>query len=172
MARHAEVMARDGPNALRPPKTTPEWVKFCKQLFGGFAMLLWIGAILCFIAHSITAATYEDPSPDNLYLGTNDAGNIFSLPSLPTFYASIWPRRCNMMFGYVLFFFSGIVLSAVVIVTGIFGYYQESKSSKIMETFKNLVPAQCLVLREGEFRSIKVDDLVVGDVVNVSPKEK
>ena len=69
MARHAEVMARDGPNALRPPKQTPEWVKFCKQLFGGFAMLLWIGAILCFIAHSITAATYEDPSPDNLYLG-------------------------------------------------------------------------------------------------------
>ena len=63
---------------------------------------------------------------------------------------------------------AGIVLSAVVIVTGIFGYYQESKSSKIMETFKNLVPAQCLVLREGEFRSIKVDDLVVGDVVNVS----
>ena len=60
------------------------------------------------------------------------------------------------------------MLSAVVIVTGIFGYYQESKSSKIMETFKNLVPAQCLVLREGEFRSIKVDDLVVGDVVNVS----
>merc|ERR1719204_3010561 len=127
-------MARDGPNALRPPKTTPEWVKFCKQLFGGFAMLLWIGAILCFIAHSITAATYEDPSPDNLYLG--------------------------------------IVLSAVVIVTGIFGYYQESKSSKIMETFKNLVPAQCLVLREGEFRSIKVDDLVVGDVVNVKSGDR
>merc|ERR550534_3529964 len=127
-------MARDGPNALRPPKTTPEWVKFCKQLFGGFAMLLWIGAILCFIAHSITAATYEDRSPDNLYLG--------------------------------------IVLSAVVIVTGIFGYYQESKSSKIMETFKNLVPAQCLVLREGEFRSIKVDDLVVGDVVNVKSGDR
>merc|ERR1719423_577852 len=127
-------MARDGPNALRPPKTTPEWVKFCKQLFGGLAMLLWIGAILCFIAHSITAATYEDPSPDNLYLG--------------------------------------IVLSAVVIVTGIFGYYQESKSSKIMETFKNLVPAQCLVLREGEFRSIKVDDLVVGDVVNVKSGDR
>merc|ERR1719495_2130518 len=127
-------MARDGPNALRPPKTTPEWVKFCKQLFGGFAMLLWIGAILCFIAHSITAATYEDPSPDNLYLG--------------------------------------IVLSAVVIVTGIFGYYQESKSSKIMETFKNLVPAQCLVLREGEYRSIKVDDLVVGDIVNVKSGDR
>ena len=42
-----------GPNALTPPPTTPEWVKFCKNLFSGFAMLLWIGAILCFIAYTI-----------------------------------------------------------------------------------------------------------------------
>jgi hypothetical protein len=33
-----EIYERDGPNALSPPKTTPEWVKFCKNLFGGFAM--------------------------------------------------------------------------------------------------------------------------------------
>jgi sodium/potassium-transporting ATPase subunit alpha len=42
-----------GANALTPPPTTPEWVKFCKNLFSGFAMLLWIGAILCFVAYSI-----------------------------------------------------------------------------------------------------------------------
>lgn len=29
---------------------------------------------------------------------------------------------------------------AVVIITGCFSYYQESKSSKIMESFKKLVP--------------------------------
>jgi len=34
----------------------------------------------------------------------------------------------------------GIVLSAVVTVTGVFSYYQESKSAKIMEGFKNLYP--------------------------------
>lgn len=34
----------------------------------------------------------------------------------------------------------GIVLTAVVIVTGIFSYYQEAKSSAIMDSFKNLVP--------------------------------
>src|SRR5579863_3613174 len=44
---------RYGPNALTPPKTTPEWVKFCKNLFGGFSLLLWIGAVLCYIAYSI-----------------------------------------------------------------------------------------------------------------------
>lgn len=34
----------------------------------------------------------------------------------------------------------GVVLSAVVIVTGCFSYYQEAKSSRIMESFKNMVP--------------------------------
>lgn len=34
----------------------------------------------------------------------------------------------------------GIVLMTVVVITGCFQYYQESKSSKIMESFKNLVP--------------------------------
>uniref|UniRef100_A0A1B6L8Y1 Cation-transporting P-type ATPase N-terminal domain-containing protein n=1 Tax=Graphocephala atropunctata TaxID=36148 RepID=A0A1B6L8Y1_9HEMI len=101
-AKAKENLERDGPNALTPPKTTPEWIKFCKQLFGGFALLLWIGAILCFIAYSIQASTVEEPADDNLYLG--------------------------------------IVLAAVVIVTGIFSYYQESKSSRIMESFKNMVP--------------------------------
>ena len=28
-------------------------VKFCKNLFGGFALLLWLGAILCFLAYGI-----------------------------------------------------------------------------------------------------------------------
>lgn len=60
------VLERDGPNALTPPKKTPEWVKFCKQLFGGFALLLWIGAVLCFLAYSIQASTLEEPSPDNV----------------------------------------------------------------------------------------------------------
>lgn len=61
-----EVLERDGPNELSPPKTTPEWVKFCKQMFGGFAMLLWLGAILCYIAYSIEAGTEEDPAGDNV----------------------------------------------------------------------------------------------------------
>ena len=60
----AEVLLRDGRNALTPPPTTPEWIKFCKQLFGGFAMLLWAGALLCFIAYGIQVATEEEPPSD------------------------------------------------------------------------------------------------------------
>merc|ERR1712198_198901 len=118
-----------GPNALTPPPTTPEWIKFCKNLFSGFAMLLWFGAILCFVAYSIQASAFEEPPDDNLYLG--------------------------------------IVLSAVVTVTGIFSYYQESKSDKIMESFKNLVPQYALVRRGGEKVTIPASELTLGDVVEV-----
>ena len=82
----ARNLDRDGPNALTPPKQTPEWVKFCKQMFGGFAMLLWAGAILCFIAYVIRVSREANPAKDELYLG--------------------------------------IVLAAVVIITGCFSYYQ------------------------------------------------
>ena len=52
-SRAKENYDQYGPNALTPPPTTPEWVKFCQCLFSGFAMLLWVGAILCFVAYSI-----------------------------------------------------------------------------------------------------------------------
>jgi len=57
-----------GPNALTPPKTTPEWVKFCKQLFGGFSMLLWVGAILCYVAYGIEVANNPDTLGDNVII--------------------------------------------------------------------------------------------------------
>ena len=62
----AEILHRDGPNALSPPKRTPEWVKFSRNLFGGFAMLLWVGAFLCFLAYSIQATSFDDVQADNV----------------------------------------------------------------------------------------------------------
>lgn len=34
----------------------------------------------------------------------------------------------------------GVVLAAVVIITGCFSYFQEAKSSRIMDSFKKMVP--------------------------------
>merc|ERR1712242_174686 len=61
----------------------------------------------------------------------------------------------------------GVVLTAVVTVTGIFSYYQESKSAKIMESFKNLVPQYALVRRDGEKISISAAELTLGDLVDI-----
>uniref|UniRef100_A0A0K0EU29 Sodium/potassium-transporting ATPase subunit alpha n=1 Tax=Strongyloides venezuelensis TaxID=75913 RepID=A0A0K0EU29_STRVS len=124
-----KYLARDGPNTLSPPKKTPEWIKFCRNLFGGFALLLWIGAFLCFLTFTVDYMTVTNPTNDNLYLG--------------------------------------IVLMAVVIITGCFQYYQESKSCKIMESFKSMIPAHSLVYRDGKKIKIPVDQLVVGDIVEV-----
>lgn len=44
---------------------------------------------------------------------------------------------------------------------------QESKSSKIMESFKNMVPQFATVIREGEKLTLRAEDLVLGDVVEV-----
>ncbi|CAI5449985.1 unnamed protein product [Caenorhabditis angaria] len=128
-ARAAEILARNGPNALSPPETTPQWVVFCKNLFGGFAMLLWIGSFLCLFAYTVDCLTIEYPNVDNFYLG--------------------------------------IVLMGVVIVTGCFQYYQESNASKIMDSFKSLVPTIALVHRDGIKQEIKTENLVVGDIVEV-----
>ncbi|KAJ3583179.1 hypothetical protein NHX12_034389 [Muraenolepis orangiensis] len=107
-AKAADFLIRDGPNALTPPPTTPEWVKFCRQLFGGFSILLWTGAILCFLAYAIQAVTEDEPAGDN-----------------------------------------------------------EAKSSKIMESFKNMVPQQALVIREGEKVQINAEEVVAGDLIEV-----
>lgn len=48
-----ESYTRYGPNKMTPPPTTPEWIKFLKQISGGFALLLWAGGILCFISFAI-----------------------------------------------------------------------------------------------------------------------
>ena len=61
----------------------------------------------------------------------------------------------------------GIVLTAVVTVTGVFSYYQESKSAAIMESFKNLVPQYALARRDGEKVTIKAEELTLGDIVEV-----
>merc|ERR1712172_8024 len=125
----AKGIKEHGLNQLTPPPTTPKWIKFCQCLFSGFAMLLWFGAILCFLAYGIQSSAYEEPPDDNLYLG--------------------------------------IVLTAVVTVTGIFSYYQEAKSAKIMESFKNLVPQYAVVRRNGEKITVKAVELTLGDIVDI-----
>ncbi|OXA63786.1 Sodium/potassium-transporting ATPase subunit alpha-B [Folsomia candida] len=126
----AKVMSeKEGPNRLTPPKTTPQWVIFIRNVFSYFGILLWIGAILCFIAYAIQASSSETASKDNLWLG--------------------------------------LVLTIVVLITGIFSFYQESKSSAIMESFKDLVPQYARVIREGQRLTLKAEEVTIGDLVEV-----
>lgn len=57
------LLGEHGENVLTPPKQTPTWVKFLKELTGFFSLLLWGGSFLCFAGYII------DRSQDHLFLG-------------------------------------------------------------------------------------------------------
>ncbi|XP_034656439.1 sodium/potassium-transporting ATPase subunit alpha [Drosophila subobscura] len=119
----------DGPNMLTPAAGTPQYVIFLKNMFGGFAILLWAGSFLCFIGYLIQVQTQDDPNDDNLFLG--------------------------------------LALALLVIVTGLFSYFQVHKSTAIMDSFKNMVPQYATVIRDSEILTVVAEELVKGDIVEV-----
>jgi sodium/potassium-transporting ATPase subunit alpha len=90
-------VAQYGYNELTPPKTTPWYCLFFQHLTGFFSLLLWLAAVLCYIAYGL-----DQKIPENLYLG--------------------------------------IVLTIVVILTGVFSFYQDYQSAAVMKGFKNMLP--------------------------------
>ena len=66
----------------------------------------------------------------------------------------------------------GIVLFIVVLSTGIITFFQNAKSDSIMEGFKNFIPPECTVIRNGKTISIMAKYLTVGDIVKVKNGEK
>jgi len=100
-----------------------------KEITSPFALLLWAGAILCFVAYALAP---EDPS--NLYLG--------------------------------------IVLCVINLATGLMTFYQNMKSEAIMDSFKDFIPPETIVIRNGEERKMDATKLVVGDVVKVELGKK
>uniref|UniRef100_A0A6A7G5Y4 Sodium/potassium-transporting ATPase subunit alpha n=2 Tax=Hirondellea gigas TaxID=1518452 RepID=A0A6A7G5Y4_9CRUS len=66
----------------------------------------------------------------------------------------------------------GVVLAAVVLLTGTFGYFQESKSDAIMNSFKEFLPQEVNLLRSGNLLQILAVELVPGDVVMLKSGDK
>lgn len=59
----------------------------------------------------------------------------------------------------------GIVLAGVVTLTGIFGYYQESKSADLMGSLSKMKPKDVTCIRGGSNVPMDPRELVPGDVV-------
>ena len=66
----------------------------------------------------------------------------------------------------------GIVLFAIVIITGTFTYFQEKKSDDLMASFKNMMPNRCTVTRDGNPTEVVAEDLVIGDIVHIKAGDK
>nr|CDJ80854.1 ATPase and Haloacid dehalogenase hydrolase domain containing protein [Haemonchus contortus] len=65
-----------------------------------------------------------------------------------------------------------ITLATVVTITGLFSFYQEAKSGNIMSSFANMIPSMAHVIRDGRIIDVKVDDVVLGDIVEISGGDK
>lgn len=127
------IFLRDGPNALSPLRVTPEYIKFLKCMFHGFAALLWICAILCFILYLVT-----------YYIQEPDIGIAWL----------------------------GIIIVLICLISGMFAYIQETKNTKVMESFKKMVPTFATVIRGGIKLRLPTEELVVGDLVEIRLGDK
>jgi len=54
-----------GDNKLSLKDKTPLWLKYIKELFSPFAMMLWAAVIFYFIDYGVST----DPDESNLYMG-------------------------------------------------------------------------------------------------------
>ncbi|KAI5730468.1 hypothetical protein M8J76_013952 [Diaphorina citri] len=59
----------------------------------------------------------------------------------------------------------GIILALTCILTGMFSFYQERKSSHITESFAKMIPTRATVIRNGSVKEIDSAGLVRGDIV-------
>lgn len=139
-----EKFKRHGENTLTERGKVPWYIVFIKEQTGFFSLLLWLGSILCFIAYGISASEYKKC----IEAATNveEENQCYLDPS-------------NL--------YLGIVLGTVVFVTGCFSYFQTSKAVSLMDDFKNFIPREALVLREGAWISIESRLLVPGDIVKI-----
>ncbi|KAI9260257.1 hypothetical protein BY458DRAFT_459751 [Sporodiniella umbellata] len=65
----------------------------------------------------------------------------------------------------------GAILIGVALLNAFIEFYQEQKSQALLESFLNMVPAKCMVLR-GKVEQIDASELVVGDVVLIRMGDK
>ncbi|PRP81845.1 P-type ATPase [Planoprotostelium fungivorum] len=65
-----------------------------------------------------------------------------------------------------------IILFVIVIGTCVMGYWQERKSGGLMDSFKNMLPPKCMVVRDGQEQKVLSEDLVIGDIVIITSGDK
>jgi sodium/potassium-transporting ATPase subunit alpha len=65
-----------------------------------------------------------------------------------------------------------VVLAVVVTVTAIFSYLQNRKASKLMDSFKGMMPPRVVTIRDGVSNEMEASKLVRGDIVKLKGGDK
>ena len=151
----AELLKKFGPNSLTPPPRTPGWLLFALQFTNLFMILLIVAALLSIIIYVL----YGEPS--DLYLGV-----ILFIVVLATCYETYAQEvkvRDTTAFARRRLRAPAARLpcplsrpSPLVL-----------QSEDFLESLKTLVPEMTIATRGGEQVSVKVEDLVIGDVIKL-----
>ena len=59
----------------------------------------------------------------------------------------------------------GIAIVAVIVINGVFAYWQEYRAEKAIDALRQLLPQIAKVLRDGSLTTVPADQLVPGDVI-------
>jgi len=120
-AEAARRLAEFGPNHVEEVAREHLLIGFAREFTHFFAIILWIGAALAFLAE------YFDPG--------QGMGRL------------------------------GVAIVGVIIVNGIFSFWQEYKAEQAVEALRQLLPQKVQVLRGGEIIELLASELVPGDIV-------
>lgn len=66
----------------------------------------------------------------------------------------------------------GVAIFVVIVVNGVFAFAQEGRAERAAERLRELLPAEVIVIRDGAPRSVDVADVVVDDLVVLSPGDR
>lgn len=103
--------------------------------------------------------------------GPNEVKEVRGTPLIVKFLSNFYHFFALLLWGGAFLAFIGglpqlgFAVIAVIIINGIFSFYQEYKAEKATEALKKLLPVLQTVVREGEERRIPARELVPGDVI-------
>jgi sodium/potassium-transporting ATPase subunit alpha len=65
-----------------------------------------------------------------------------------------------------------ILIILVILLQAMFSAFQDWSTKRVMNSIMDLLPSECLVIRDGELKKIPASDLVAGDLVQLSTGNK
>ncbi len=120
-AEAARRQAEYGPNHVEEVRREPLLLGFAREFTHFFAIILWLGAGLAFLAN------HFDPGQGMASLG--------------------------------------VAIVGVIIVNGIFSFWQEYKAEQAVSALRQLLPQKVQALRDGAIVELLANELVPGDIV-------
>lgn len=94
---------------------------------------------------------------------------FFSQFKSPLIYILLFVTIISSLFGE---FFDSILITVVILVNVLMGYFQELNSQKTLISLRNILKPTALVIRNGIRREINIQELVPGDIVALNAGDK